>query len=127
MDDETSTWLSKMTLASGKILIPEEEVRFVAGNLTNYEHRIREERIDKSEIQYLESVPSSGPERGKSITYIVAPELVPEMNRKFQWFSGRLRSSHRGMFTCEFGPEFNHTNITLVLSTHVSFWVPEVN
>ena len=115
-------WYSKMLLASGNAKIAEVEAGLVAGNMNEYEARLRRERIDTSVLVRLDKVPDQDPEKGKNFTYVVDPEMVPALNERFKWFSGRLRSSHKGLFTCELGPEHALTNLTVILSTHIDYW-----
>ena len=123
VNDESQYMLDKMALASGKVKISQEEVDLVVGSMSKYEARVRRERIEHSIQMKLDEVPEEEVEHGKSITYIIDPLLVPAMNEKYGWFSERLRSSHKGMMTCQFGPKYAFTNITIVLEPFEEYWI----
>ena len=123
VNDASQHLLNQMKLASGQVEISQEEVDLVAGSMAQYEARVGRERIHKSIQVKLESVPEGELEAGKSVTYIIDRSLVPVMNKKYGWFSEALRSSHRGMMTCQMGTKYSYTNITLVLAEFRNYWI----
>jgi hypothetical protein len=123
VNDASQRLLNQMKLASGQVEISQEEVDLVAGSMAQYEARVGRERIHKSIQVKLESVPEGEWEAGKSVTYIIDRSLVPAMNKKYGWFSEALRSSHRGMMTCQMGTKYSYTNITLVMAEFRNYWI----
>ena len=127
------TWYDAMVLASGKVLIPKEEIDLVA-SMEAFENRIRAERLSDARIVSFSS--SFQTPYNASIVVVVEdqaswyqkqtdsvpPNYFKLANEAFGLFNHNFRSRHKGLVTVTLGKSFGYTNVTLVTQRMRNYW-----